>query len=141
MNTYKMLCDCKAVSFLTEGQPVAKAFCHCTVCRDFYSAAVFSATAWKKEALKVTAGNDCVGHFQHPHKQLSKFFCVKCGDTLFGTNRLGMYVVPNKQMFRASDEASQTMKPDFHLFYRQRVVDIDDTLIKYLDGRSGEVFS
>lgn len=138
MSTYQMYCDCKSVFFTTEGDPAAKAYCHCSDCRDFYSTPVLAATAWSKSALRIVSGDEFVSNFQHPHKQLSKFFCVKCGDTLFGTNRLGMYVVPNKQISRASE---QTMRPDFHLFYRQRVVDIDDTLTKYLDGRSGEVFS
>ena len=140
MSFYHMYCDCKSVSFATEGAPAAKAYCHCSDCRDFYSTPVLGATAWKMSALTVISGESNVSHFQHPLKQLSKFFCRICGDTLFGTNRLSMYVVPNKQIYRASGHAIQTMRPDFHLFYRQRVVDIDDTLTKYLDCRSGELF-
>lgn len=141
MSIYQIYCDCKSVSFTTEGSPAAKAYCHCADCRNFYSTPVFAASAWNKSSLKVLYGDELVSNYQHPHKQLSKFFCVKCGDTLFGTNRLGMYVVPNKHIFHTSEQTELTMQPDFHLFYRQRVIDIDDILKKYLDGRSGEVFS
>lgn len=36
-----------------------------------------------------------VAAFGHPTKQLSKTFCSKCGETMFGINRLGMLVIPN----------------------------------------------
>ena len=136
-----MNCDCESVRFYAEGSPVENAYCHCADCRDFYSTPVLAATAWSKSALRVVSGDEFVSNYQHPHKQLSKFSCVKCGDTLFGTNRLGMNVIPNKQICRNSELAKEMMRPDFHLFYRQRVIDIKDTLTKYLDGRNGEVFS
>ncbi len=140
MNLYRMRCDCESVSFMAEGAPVAKAYCHCTDCRDFYSTPVLAATAWQKTSLSVTGGRESIGEHTHPHKLLTKYFCVRCGDTLFGSNRIGMYVIPNKQLWRTLEAALGSMRPEFHLFYRQRVVDIDDNLPKYLDGRTGELF-
>jgi hypothetical protein len=141
MNHYEMHCDCESVTFVAEGEPAAKAYCHCGDCREFYSTPILAATAWHKDSLAVTGDDSFISKHKHPHKQLTKFFCVACGDTLFGTNRLGMYVVPNKQLYRALGSATDSMRPDFHLFYRQRVVDIADSLPKYLDGRSSELFA
>jgi hypothetical protein len=141
MSRYRMYCDCESVTFVTEGEPAAKAYCHCEDCREFYSTPILAATAWHKDALAVIGGEASISKHQHPHKQLTKFFCVICGDTLFGANRLGMYVVPNKQLYRALDGAADSMRPEFHLFYRHRVVEIADSLPKYLDGRSGELFA
>lgn len=60
---------------------------------------------------------------------------------MFGINRLDMRVVPNSLAARASGgDLSVGLGPTMHLFYRQRVVDIDDRLLKYLGGWDGPEF-
>jgi hypothetical protein len=79
--------------------------------------------------------------FKHPAKQLTKIFCNVCGEVVFGTNRLGMRVVPNAVVARAvGGELDATLAPTMHLFYRQRVIDVLDDLPKYLDGWDGPTY-
>ncbi len=83
-----------------------------------------------------------VRSFSHPEKQLKKTFCAVCGEVVFGTDRLGMHVVPNAMLHRISGEGSySSWAPTMHLFYRQRVVDVVDDLPKYLDGWDGPLYS
>ena len=99
---------------------------------------VFSVTAWKKEAVQVAKGADRLSKFTHPEKQMQKFFCLNCGETLFGTNRLGMAVIGTPLIERAfGAQLPAEFWPTFHLFYAQRVLEVEDALPKYLEGRNG----
>jgi hypothetical protein len=129
-------CHCGNVSFELHNQPAARANCHCQSCRDFYGTSILSATAWNAEAVQLTNGQ--VTTFAHPTKQLSRTFCINCGETLFGTNRLGMRVVPNSIVARAAGGiVPEHWRPTMHLFYRFRIIDVADGLTKYVDGWDG----
>ncbi len=132
-------CLCGAVRVELQGRPAARAYCHCATCRDFYGTSLLSATAWDADAVRLTAGEGAV--FQHPHKQLSKTFCTVCGEVVFGTNRLGMRVIPSAMLARASGgQLDPALTPQMHLFYRDRVLDAVDDLPKYLDGWDGPLY-
>jgi hypothetical protein len=131
-------CSCETVELQLSGSPAACGFCHCSSCQDFYALPVFSVTAWKREAVQVANGEDRLGEFTHPKKQMQKYFCLSCGETLFGTNRLGMAVIGTPLIERAfGGQLPNEFRPTFHLFYAQRVLDVEDALPKYLEGRNG----
>jgi hypothetical protein len=131
-------CSCEAVELQLTGSPAACGFCHCSSCRDFYALPVFSVTGWKREAVQVAKGEDRIGEFTHPTKQMRRFFCLTCGETLFGTNRLGMAVIGTPLIAKAfGGNLPAEFRPTFHLFYSYRVLDVEDELPKYLQGRSG----
>ena len=131
-------CRCETVELQLAGSPAACGFCHCSSCRDFYALPVFSATAWKREAVQVAKGQDFIGEFTHPKKQMQRYFCLTCGETLFGTNRLGMAVIGTPLVERAfGGQLPAEFRPTFHLFYAQRVLNVEDDLTKYLEDRNG----
>jgi hypothetical protein len=134
----QLACLCGAVTVDLTGEPAARANCHCPSCRDFYATPMLSATAWASENVKA---HGALRVFQHPSKQMSRAFCATCGETVFGTNRLGMRVVLNSLLARAhGGTLPENRTPTMHLFYRHRVLDVSDTLIKYLDGWDGPTF-
>jgi len=135
----RITCLCGKLSVDLHGQPVARANCHCASCRDFYGTTMFSATAWDADSVRIADGVGQV--FRHPAKQLSKAFCSACGEVIFGTNRLGMRVVPNAMVTRANGGSlDANLAPTMHLFYRHRVIDVLDDLPKYLDGWDGPTY-
>ena len=135
-------CSCGAVELQVSGSPAACAYCHCSSCRDFYGLPGFAATAWKNEACRVVKGTEQLGEYRHPTKQMQRHFCVACGETMFGVNRLGLTVVRTSLLARASrGSLPAEFNPRFHLFYSNRELDIDDELPKYMEGRSGPLFS
>ncbi|VVE30955.1 aldehyde-activating protein [Pandoraea pneumonica] len=120
-----------------HGAPAARANCHCNACRDFYGAPVLAATAWSPEQVGVDGATQV---FAHPSRSLTRRFCPQCGETMHGTNRLDMCVVPNALLARAHDgKLPAELQPTMHLFYRHRVLDVRDALPKYLDGWDGPV--
>lgn len=134
--TRSIRCLCGAVGMKLTGEPAARAHCHCTACRDFHGVSMLSATAWPAERAIVVEGD--VASFAHPARQMSRTFCRACGETVFGTNRLGMRVVPNAIVARAAGGAlPDGLRPTMHLFYRHRIVDVRDARPKYLDGWDG----
>lgn len=136
---YSVGCLCGTIHIKLNGQPQAKASCHCGTCRDFYGTPMLSATAWLAEQVEVSSGS--VSTFSHPAKEISRAFCSVCGETVFGTNRLGMRVVPNSIVARVTGgELSEEMQPTMHLFYRHRTIDVQDELPKYLDGWDGPTY-
>lgn len=97
--------------------------------------------AWDPAQVTVERGAEVLAAFQHPTRQLKRYFCSHCGETLFGNNRLGMAVIPNSQFARAANNTLPlALAPTMHLFYRHRVVDVMDALPKYLDGWDGPVY-
>ncbi|WGS52627.1 GFA family protein [Paraburkholderia sp. D15] len=129
-------CLCGTVELSMRGAPAARANCHCRSCRDFYGTSVWSATAWAADQVTISRGS--VSAFKHPAKRLTRHFCTVCGETMFGTNRLGMRVLPNSLVARAcGGELPDALKPTMHLFYRHRLLDVQDALPKYLDGWDG----
>ncbi len=135
-------CSCGSVGMVVSGRPVARAYCHCSSCREFYGLAVLSATAWKSEAVSIVKDQALVKTHQHPTKQLQRCFCSSCGTNLFGVNRLGFKVIHTSLFAEsAGGVVPKELMPEFHLFYAQRELSIDDELPKYLEGRSGPMFS
>ena len=133
-------CLCGAATLTLHGAPVARAHCHCGICRDTYGTAMLSDTAWPAAAVSITG--ESLITYRHPDRHLARTFCPHCGDTLYGTNRLGMRVVPNSLTARThGGQLPAALAPILHLYYANRVVDIDDELPKYLEGWDGPLFN
>lgn len=121
---------------------MARAYCHCSSCRDFYDLPVLSATAWERDAVRIIKGQEFIGEFKHPTKQMSSKFCASCGTTVLGTNRLDLVVIRTSLIAKGMGGVlPDGLAPEFHLFYAHRGVDIDDGLPKYLEGWDGPLFS
>ncbi|MGJ8513253.1 GFA family protein [Carnimonas bestiolae] len=129
-------CLCGENRLVMTGEPLARANCHCASCRDVYGGSFLSATAWQPSQLTLSASN--CRDFSHPTKRLTRTYCASCGDILFGTNRLGMNVVPNQMIARSHQGVLPAhLTPEMHIFYTQRIVDVNDTLVKYSEGWNG----
>ena len=73
---------------------------------------------------------------------MERYFCQSCGTTVFGTNRIDLTVIRTSLIAKAmGGSLPETLMPEFHLFYAQREVTIDDGLPKYLEGWDGPLFS
>lgn len=138
----RLSCHCGSIELTLSGSPAARAYCHCRACRDFYGLPLLAATAWSPEAVSVTRGAPALGEYKPPERQMRRFFCQACGETLLGTNRLAMRVIRNSLLARAHGGGlPAALQPQFHLFYASRELDVDDALPKYLEGWDGPLFT
>lgn len=131
-------CLCGQNVLQLEGMPAARAHCHCSSCRDLYGGSFLSATAWHPHQVRWLAHS--TQDYPHPSKQLIRTCCTTCGEILFGTNRLGMNVIPNTVIARSNQGVLPAfLAPEMHLFYGDRIIDIHDGLSKYIEGWDGTV--
>ncbi len=136
--TFDIHCDCGQVGIRVEGAPAARAYCHCRACQQFYGLPVLSANAWPSEALSIVKGHALLCTHQHPHLQMRRHYCITCGQTLYGSNRLDMAVIRTSLIADAhGGDLPAEHAPTLHIFYAHRALDINDALPKYSEGWDG----
>lgn len=136
--TFDIHCDCGQVSVRVDGAPAARAYCHCRACQQFYGLPVLSANAWPSEALSIVKGNALLCTHQHPHLQMRRHYCISCGQTLYGSNRLDMAVIRTSLIAQThGGHLPEEHAPTLHIFYAYRVLDVADALPKYSEGWDG----
>ena len=130
-STHTVQCDCGTVQLRLIGEPRVRGFCHCEDCRSLLDIPFHSVTAWEGETCEVVKGGAHLAEFQHPTKRMKRFFCTRCGETLFNSNAAGWRVV-SQLLIRKNygDELPAGLESKSHFFYDRRIVDIDDDLPK-----------
>ena len=130
-------CFCGAVEVQVTGAPEAMGYCHCASCRSWSAGPVNAFTLWKPENVKVTRGEEHIGHFRKTDMS-DRQFCTQCGGHLM-TNHppLGLTDV------YAATIPSVDFKPGVHVNYAETVLPMKDGLPKLKDfpsefGGSGE---
>ncbi len=136
--TYKGSCFCGAVQFEVTGEPMQQGFCHCNDCRQWSGGPVTSYALWQSSAVRVTAGGDKVVTYSKTG-QAERRHCSACGGAV-------MSAIP---VAGVDDVYPHLLKgfsfqPQAHVWYGQRVVEMNDGLPKFKDmpaeaGGSGEM--
>lgn len=132
--TYELSCDCGHVTMTAQGKPELSLYCHCGSCRALYGVDILSATGWADDHVSLP---DQAKLFEHKmaDKQMRRFGCPKCGMIMYGRHKPGIPVIPHG-VFRKNNggELPAELAPTLHLFYRERVLDVDDALPKSEGG-------
>jgi hypothetical protein len=128
---YDIACDCGSVKLRLHGEPRVRGYCHCEDCRGLLKIPYHSVTAWEGDSCEIVEGAEFVAEFQHPNKRMKRFFCTRCGETLFNSNAAGWRVV-SQLLIRKNfdDRMPPELESKMHFFYDRRIVDIDDDLPK-----------
>jgi len=119
-------CYCGAVQVSVQGEPVFSAYCHCESCRKWHAAPIATLAAWPRGAVEVK------GEVTKSTKndQTVRTACVRCGGSVLSTKPgLDWNVVYPLTLAGSSFE----YQPAFHIFYGERVMDINDGLPKFAD--------
>lgn len=130
-------CFCGAVHLEVTGSPEAMGYCHCASCRSWSAGPVNAFTLWKPENVKVTKGEDSIGHFAKTPTSDRKF-CTKCGGHLMTDHpTFGLVDV------YAATIPAVAFVPGVHVNYSETVLPMHDGLPKLRDfpkelGGSGE---
>ncbi len=128
---YHIQCDCGTVKATLRGEPKVRGFCHCEDCRELLKIPYHSVTAWEKEQLTISDGEEHLLAFQHPSKRMKRFYCGRCGDTLVNSNAMDWRVVSQLLISKCyNGELPESLHSKMHFFYGRRVVSIDDNLPK-----------
>jgi len=128
-------CYCGACSWEGIGDPAVTFYCHCSLCRRAGGAAFVGAAAFKPENV-VFHGEANIRDFTPPNSKVPRRYCKKCGSYLAEDARpvLGVYALP---IGLCSEPINPKYAPAQHIFYDSRIVDVTDTLPKYLQMPDG----
>ena len=138
---YKISCQCNLVSLTLLNKPIVHAYCHCNDCRDLLDVPFHSVTAWKEADVSYDKGQASVSIYQHPSLAMQKHFCHSCGEVLFNTNSVNWRVVSQCLISKCNNGVlPEALKSTCHFFYEYRIIDIADTLPKYLRGTKGPLY-
>lgn len=100
-------CQCGAVRYEAEGDPVYSALCHCDDCRASAGAPMVAWTAYKEEQVSVKSG--ALSTYEGRSGSFRQF-CPTCGTGLFFRNAAvlpGLVDVQSATMDDAADHAPQ----------------------------------
>ena len=120
------------------GAPEAMGYCHCASCRSWSAGPVNAFTLWKPENVRVTKGEEKLGHFAKTETSDRKF-CTVCGGHVL-TDHPGLGLVD----VYAATIPSVAFVPAVHVNYAETVLPMKDGLPKLRDfpaefGGSGEM--
>ena len=134
-------CDCGRIEISIEGSPKVHAVCHCSDCRELYDIPFYALTAWDETQVVVINGEGDLVEFDYPGKEMKRYFCSACGTTLFNTNVSGWRLVPQLLITDSNNGVlPRELRSDKHIFYESRVVNVEDSLPKYLRGPDGALY-
>lgn len=144
MIEYNGACACGKVKFQLKGEPLFTQYCHCNKCRDI---AAHSSNSKDKVGYSFTAayltpmltficGEEQLETITRNTSDL--FLCKHCGSLIYGISQdpakqAGLGVNVNNLKF-SEDVLPTSFEPDKHIWYQDRVKDIDDNLPKYKDA-------
>ncbi|HZV23040.1 MAG TPA: GFA family protein [Luteimonas sp.] len=136
-DTHGGSCFCGEVKVEVTGAPEAMGYCHCASCRSWSAGPVNAFTLWKPENVKVTQGQDMIGHFMKTAMS-DRQFCKQCGG----------HVMTDHPTLGLTDVFAATLPtldfvPGVHVNYAETVLPMKDGLPKLRDfpselGGSGE---
>ena len=126
-DTHAGACFCGAVEIEVSGAPEAMGYCHCSSCRSWSAGPVNAFTLWQPENVKVTHGDESLGHFMKTPSS-DRMFCTRCGG----------HVMTHHPAFGLTDVYAATIpdvafKPGVHVNYAETVLPIRDGLPKLRD--------
>jgi len=132
-------CHCGEVSWEGFGEPAVTFYCHCSLCRRSGGAAFVGAAAFKPENV-VFHGEANIRDYVPPNSKVPRRYCKLCGSYVAEDARpvLGVYALP---IGLCQEPVAEIYRPKQHIFYDSRIVDVSDTLPKYLKMPDGERYS
>jgi hypothetical protein len=155
VTTYFGECYCGAVKFSCEGKPFFTQYCHCNKCREIGALSRRdvdkSNYAWTAgyltSSFKITTG---LNNLEEIIRNKSKLLlCRSCHSLIYGISldtdkQAGIGI--NVNNFRFSDSIPESFNAVRHIWYVNRIKDIDDQLPKFKDAPSeqsgsGELFN
>jgi len=133
-DTYELSCDCGHAKMTAKGSPKLSLFCHCGSCRELYTVDMLSGTGWANEDVDLPDESKLFAH-KMDGKNMTRYGCKQCGMIMYGVHSPGIPVIPHGVFRKANGgKLAEALKPTVHLFYADRVIDVDDNLEKCDDG-------
>ena len=130
-------CFCGATRVTLAGAPIAVSICHCVNCRKLSGAPFSSQALVKADQVAVhreDGVDDLVGFASSP--AVERFRCARCASPVYATLAKGKMAAVPLTIFDAADGV-EPLRPTHHMYYSDRIMDVDDQLPKYVKSSGG----
>ena len=139
---YRASCHCGSIRYEVSADPVDAKICHCMTCQKLHGAPMQWAAIFHKNHVRMTRGIEHLRFYssglgRHERVPPCKVSCALCGTLIADEGRRMWLAFPSLFGFRAEGSVPEPFSPTCHIFYSQRVVDIDDGLPKW-SGQKNE---
>lgn len=154
MSKYLGECYCGAVKFYCDGDPFFTQYCHCNKCREVASQSKRDADkqgyAWTAgyltSSFNITSGINNLDEIIRNNAKL--LLCKSCHSFIYGISldpdkQAGIGINANNFYFTGT--MPESFIPVRHIWYENRIINVDDNLPKFKDAPkkqfgSGELF-
>lgn len=133
---YRASCHCGSVRYEVSADPVDAKLCHCTTCRKLHGAPMQWAAIFHKRHVRLTRGFEHLRFYSsaldRPERSPPcKVSCALCGTPIADEGRRMWLAFPTLFDFGAERRVPEPFRPTCHIFYGQRVVEMNDGLPKW----------
>lgn len=128
MERYQGGCHCGAVRFKLSGPPMQSVYCHCSNCRRSTGAAFIMVGFWHPDAVQLAGGVSLLERATSSH--LTRCRCPECGAPIYNRVR-SERITANNVFLPLLDALDADARPTHHIYYADRVVDVEDGLPKF----------
>ena len=132
-------CSCGVIEFEIVGAPIARAYCHCTICQKFNNSSFADVTAfYAKDVVGVDERKIEFKVYKQP-PLVRRGICMECKKPAI--EKLSIPLMPRMLLIPSTniDDTSLLPDPKMHIFYDKRVEDRDDGLKKYSGFISSQI--
>lgn len=136
-------CFCGAVKVHTIGDPVSVSICHCTVCRRLSGAPFAMSALFKPSNVRLEFASEEVTTAlveTRTSRQVLRQRCAKCFSPIAGQLGQRFVALPVSAFCVELEELPEAWRPQLHLHYDNRIIDVGDNLVKYRNRRFGPVW-
>jgi hypothetical protein len=135
-------CFCEHTTVTLTGTPVAVSICHCSICRKL-SGAPFTIQALCK-AEQVVVEHEGAPSETASSANVSRCRCAKCGSPIYASLMKGRMIAIPLTVLNSSlntpGVSATNLKPTHHMYYPQRIFDVNDDLPKFVKSK-GEIWT
>lgn len=124
-------CSCGETKFNVSGQPLLRAFCHCTICQAFNQAPYADITLFRTKDVKTPQEGSVEFKAYRFPPLLQRGKCIFCGKPAI--EYLKIFPIPKLIIVPSVNIQDKVFVPEplIHIFYDTRIADIQDELPKY----------
>ncbi|MFK7992488.1 MAG: GFA family protein [Granulosicoccus sp.] len=132
-------CSCGVVTFEIVGSPIARAYCHCTICQKFNNANYADVTVfYSKDITGIDESKIEFKVYKQP-PLVRRGNCTHCNSPVI--EKLTIPLLPKMLIVPSTnfDDTSFLPEPRMHIFYDKRIGDINDGIKKHSGFLSSQI--
>lgn len=122
-------CHCGGVTF-DLARARGSVYCHCSICRRTSGAPFIAAVTVKPNDAEVRCADGVELTPYASSSYLTRHRCSRCGAAIFNAIRMESGLAFDNFMVALVDNA-QAPHPTHHIYYAERILDLDDGLPKF----------